>query len=291
MKNKITSIFLLILVVLISLVYKEYQSFNDFYDDKLDIYFIDVGQGDAELITTPKGSVILIDGGPSNNLSYEISNLLPFWIDRINLVIVSHSHADHISGLIDIFDRYRIDCILYDDFDEPISNIEKHLRQTIYDKPRIKSFTSKDSPPIVSGCLDRDEHLSMINYVNPQITDKQKNQNLESIVTLLSDGSFDILFTGDAENEEQANIINNINMDIEILKVPHHGASDSFYSDFVKKLQPELAIISVGKDNSYKHPNQSVLDAYKKMDIPVFRTDLKGTIHIKEKDNYWWLVN
>jgi len=285
MKNQIKSIFVLILVILVSLVYKEYPSFKNFYDDNLDIYFINVGQGDAELITTSQGSVILIDGGPSNNLSYEISNLLPFWIDYINLVIVSHSHADHISGLIDMLDRYRINCILYDDTDDPISNTEKELREKIYDNP------TKDSPPIVSGCLNKDDTLSVTNYANPNGADKQKNQNLESIVTLISDGSFDVLFTGDAENEEQVNIIDMINTDIEILKVPHHGASDSFYGDLIEKLKPELAVISVGKDNSYKHPNQSVLDAYEKMNIPVFRTDLKGTIHIKEKDNYWWLVN
>src|SRR3990167_1424267 len=233
----------------------EYPKQVNYSDNLLHAYFLDVGQGDSALIKLPDKKLILIDGGPSESIISEISAIIPFYVDTLDLVIISHSHADHISGLIPILNKYRINCLVYKDNDKVISEVESELRRLIEEKGVVKGedcFTSEFA-------VVKNFFLAEKDYA--KIKESELNENLESIISLVSYSHFDILYTGDAEIPVQQALFDSITTDIEVLKVPHQGARDSYYPAFLKKLKPEIAIISVGK-NQWGHPHTETLNGY-----------------------------
>jgi len=274
--TKITKAILVVIMVFLAGVFNEYPRYKDYYDNMVHVYFFDVGQGDSILLKTPDRKLILIDGGGDDSVIYRISEVLPFWIKKIDYVVVTHPHADHIFGLISVINQYKVGCIQYDDFLSPISTIEDEFRDV-----------SKKLNLISKSCIN--DVLEHYEVNSAEITDKG-NPNMRSIISMYTYKDFDVLFTGDAEILVQAQILPFLSKDIEVIKVPHHGSMDSFYKPLLTTLKPEVAVISVGKNNRYRLPSQDTIDGYENSGIKVFRTDLDSTVEVISDGDLWSVV-
>ncbi len=264
-----------------------------FNDGKLHVVFCDVGQGDAIYIRTPSGKDILVDGGPSDRVLNCLSRHMPFWDKTIDLMILSHPHADHITGLISVLDRYSL--IYY--ASEKVENLN-FLQTRLQDKLAAKNLTAnylKTGDRIVfSDKIEIKTFWPDKNAVEKYtIASKSANFDLDAnglcLVQLLSFADFKLLLTGDTD----ISVLNRIEKeigDVDILKVAHHGSKTGTNSQFLDEITPEIAIISVGKDNKYGHPTKEVLDLLEEKKIKTLRTDENGEVEIIV-DREKWMLN
>ncbi len=291
-KSKLPLYIASFLIFALTFLLVEYPKFHKYNDGLLHIYFLDVGQGDSELIKTPSKKLILIDGGPKTNLGDTISAELPFNKNRIDLIIISHSHADHITGLIDILANYEVGCMVYDWQDKSESETETELRNEI-NLQKIKVVTTADlnKNQIPSSCFsDPDVNLSIysLRNINELTEDELKNdQNFESNMVLLDYKNFETLFTGDAEIEAQEILIQYLTDDIEVLKAAHHGSFNGLYAPLIDKLKPNFSVISAGQGNRYGHPDIETLSEYQQSGLEYARTDLNGTVEVSSSGETW----
>ena len=278
-KTKIKKYCIAFIILILAGLINELPKYKDYYDGLLHVYFFDVGQGDSILIKTPDRKLILTDGGYNDYVMYRLSDVLPFWVNYIDYVVVSHSHADHIFGLISLVENYGIGCVQYNDISNSISKVEDEFRSILLSNG---IFVSND-------CIDgKMEYFIPGDVNNPNGLD-DSNPNLSSLISIYTYKDFDLLLTGDAEIPEQTVALPRFSKDIEIIKVPHHGSFDSFYRPLLLALKPEAAVISVGKNNSYHLPSKLTLKGYEDLGINVFRTDLDGTIEVVS-DGYLWSI-
>jgi competence protein ComEC len=241
----------------------------------LEVNFFDVGQGDSFFIETPKRQQILIDGGPTSAILEKLGQAMPFWDRTIDLLILSHPEKDHLSGLIEILKRYRVENILWTGVIRDIPEYKEW--SMLLQKEGAEIFLAKTGQKISSQGF-----VMEILYPFEELAGKEfKNSNNTSIVAKLVFGENSFLFTGDAEEDvEKELIIKKLSIDSDILKIAHHGSKTSSSDDFVKLVSPKIAVISAGKGNSYGHPHKEVLDVFAKYGIKILRTDLQGDIKI-----------
>ena len=263
---------LISLVILLGGVFT-YKSAS-FNDGKLHIVICDVGQGDAIYIRTPSGKDILVDGGSNDNVLNCLSNHMPFWDKTIDLIVLSHPHADHLTGLISVLDRYSL--IHYATENVQISGV---LHKKLQDKLAEKNITANY---LKMG--DRIEFSDQTKFETfwPDENSLEKNiiaSENNSLVQLLSYGDFEFLLTGDIDVSILNKIENEIG-DIDVLKVSHHGSKTGINGEFLSTVTPELAVISVGKENKYGHPAWQTIDFLKKYSVEIFRTDKNGEVEI-----------
>lgn len=243
-----------------------------FGDKMLKVVFCDVGQGDATLIRTPEGFDILIDGGPNNDILLCLSENMPFWDKRLDLVILTHPDSDHYSGLIPVVREYEIASFATSFTPEDAAGF-KTLRQILSDKGVEERFVCQEDrisfPDMVS--------LEIVWPRSCTIASTDKNDN--SVVALLKYGKFEVLITGDAE-VGVGKFYQDMVGDIDILRIPHHGSKDGIDEDYIDAVKPEYAIISVGGSNRYGHPVDEILDLLKSQDIKTLRTDEDGDVAV-----------
>jgi competence protein ComEC len=239
----------------------------------LQVIFLDVGQGDAILIERGSNQ-ILIDGGPSGQkLLEKLGKHIPFWDRKIEIVIATHPDADHIGGLIDLMRTYKIGEII-DTQTKSESQLYKKYRETI-DEKNISEANGVADTNIKIGENAEMKIISPPANYNPN----EKDTNLNSVVTRLSFGENSFLFTGDLPSEgEQALIKSGENINSRVLKIGHHGSKYSGGEEFLKAVNPEDAIISVGANNRYGHPAPEIIGRLKNMKINILRTDEKEDI-------------
>lgn len=239
----------------------------------LSVTFFDVGQGDAEFIEAKDGTQILIDGGPNNKILSLLTSRMP-WHDRsIDAVIITHPHADHITGLIDVFERYDVDMIFE-------SGASYHTAESIELERLIEAEGAERivvDGPLAFQFFDG----ARIQFLSPRESfegkDIKKIHDAMLVSQLIYQGR-KILFMGDAEkNIEHSLGAEGVLNDVDILKVGHHGSKTSTTGNFLRIIQPEYAVISVGK-NRYGHPHQDVLSRLNAFHAKILRTDIKGTI-------------
>lgn len=221
----------------------------------LKIYFIDVGQGDSTLIITPKGKKILIDGGEGKN---EI--LLPYLLDRginkIDYIIISHFDSDHCNGLIEVMEKIKVGKVLVSK--QPEESEEYRNILEIIKRKNIEACVVKAQDRIT---IEKDLY---INILNPAGKLEFKDLNNNAIVAKLIYKNFSMLFTGDIEKAEE-NIAQKYknNLKSTILKVAHHGSKTSTNEEFLKYVEPQIALIGVGENNKFGHPNQQIIEKLK----------------------------
>ncbi|PIP56605.1 hypothetical protein COX05_02225 [candidate division WWE3 bacterium CG22_combo_CG10-13_8_21_14_all_39_12] len=255
------------------------------------IVFINVGQGDAAFIETVDGFQILIDTGFDSRAVSALGSILPPWDKSIDLVILTHLHADHVGGLRDISNGYKITKVLVNvqNYD---SSIVAELKEVLSRDSigSVEEFVAGESIIIPSGVT-----LNAIWPKSSYITSREVSTddiNDTSIVVVLDMFGVKTLFSGDLElgREEFAHLLNIIG-DIDILKVPHHGSAFSVSNRSLDWLQPEVAIVSVG-ENSYGHPHSDALGLMQRYGVNVYRTDVYGnvTIDVKESDSSYRTV-
>lgn len=240
----------------------------------LKVKFFDIGQGDSIFIETPQKHQILIDGGPSNKVAEKLGKEMPFWDKTIDLVILTHPDYDHLRGLLDVLDYYKVKNIMWTGELSEGKTFESW--QEKIKKEGAKITLAKAGAKIIAG-------NSRIDILYPLELPKKdsQNNNETSIVTRLVFGTIEFLFTGDINREiEQAIIFNNQSIEADILKVSHHGSRSATSPEFLANVKPEIAVISVGANNSYSHPHQEVLSNLAEFGIKVMRTDLIGDVTI-----------
>lgn len=244
----------------------------------LSVDFFDVGQGDSIFIETSFGHQILIDGGPSASVISKLANEIPFFDRTIDLVILTHPEKDHIFGLLEVLKRYKVDNILWTGVKNDSGEYAEWIRLLKQSGANVK-IAQVGERIIIS-----DKSKIFIDILNPENDLSEKNfldLNNTSIVSLLSFGNNSFLFTGDISEKEEINLLKKgLLKKSDVLKVGHHGSKTSTSNNFLEIVSPKFAVISVGKDNTYGHPNSEVLERLNKFGIQIFRTDKSGDIKI-----------
>jgi len=242
----------------------------------LEVNFFDVGQGDAIFIETSQSQQVLIDGGPGSKILEKLGKEIPFWDRDIDLIILTHPEADHLSGLIEVLKKYKVENILWTGTirDTP----EYKEWEELIKEEGAKIFIASNGQKIK---ITKGISIDILFPFEGAEGKELENSNDTSIVSRLVLGYNSFLFTGDISEIAEKEIIGKtMEIDSDVLKVAHHGSRYSSSEDFLKEVSPEIAVISVGKDNSYGHPTQEVLENLNKYGIRVLRTDEAGDIKI-----------
>ncbi len=270
MKKKIyVTFYLFIFCILTWFLLFKFGNDGDFY-----ISFLNVGQGDAIFIQTPDKFQVLIDGGPDNSVLSELSKLMPFYDREIDLLAFTHPQNDHIFGLLEVLKRYRVKNIIF-------SNVIYNNKT--YDE--IKKIIKKKNINVIDPVAGKRLKLGNIAFLDVLYPFKSAdgikvdNPNDVSLSLRLDYLGKRFLFSGDAELKEELDLVGSeINLDVDILKLNHHGSKTSNSKLFLESTTPEIAIISVGEKNSYNHPSDIVLKRLK--NTLILRTDYNGRIDI-----------
>jgi competence protein ComEC len=260
----------------------------------LEVHFFNVGQGDAIFIETPSRHQILIDGGPSSTILEKLGKEMPFYDKSIDLMVLTHPEHDHISGLLEVLKKYKVDNILWTGVLRDTAEFRKWGKLIKEEKANIK-IAEAGQKIIFSTRLGLVDKYIEILYPFENLEGKTvKNTNNTSIIARLVFNKNSFLFTGDAyESGEKKLLGKERDINSNVLKVGHHGSKTSSSEEFLKKVLPEIAVISVGGDenvkgldcdnkkrNKYGHPSCRVLERLGKFDIKVLRTDKLGDIKI-----------
>lgn len=241
------------------------QITKDFISDNsqnLKVYFFDVGQADSILVIN-ENQTMLIDAGNNEDGNLLVENLNTLGITKIDYLIGTHPHEDHIGGMDEVIKNFEIGTIYMPKVQTNTKTFEDALDAVANKNLSITTPKINDSFKIGSA------ECKILS-----VGDNGKNLNSCSIVIQMKFDKLTYMFTGDAEKEIEEEILKKYsNLKVNILKVAHHGSDTSSSENFIKAVAPELAIISVGKDNSYKHPNEIVLDRLKDIGSKLYRTD------------------
>ncbi|MBU2109914.1 MBL fold metallo-hydrolase [Patescibacteria group bacterium] len=243
--------------------------------DGLLVVFLDVGQGDAIFIEAPNGNQVLIDGGPNKAVLRQLSKIMPFYDRSIDMIIESHPDSDHINGLVEVLRRYKVGLVM----ESGVVNDNQAYKsiQEIIEEKGIQKVLARRGTRINFG----DGIYMDIMFPDRDVSGLETN--MASVVARLVYRESEFLFTGDSPRsiEQYLVSIGKENLQSDILKISHHGSDTSTSEMFLGYVDPEYAVISVGKDNKYGHPRQEVLDLLNQFDVKILRTDESGTIKIK----------
>ncbi len=239
---------------------------------------IDVGQGDSSLIQVNNKN-ILIDAGPYESKDYLINYLKNLNIKTLDYVIATHPHEDHIGSMNSIIKTFNINNFLAP---KVYHNTESFL--SMVNELNKKSLKINIIKKGTDDFIDLGNNTKV--YVFSPIKDTYDNLNNYSPIIKIVYGNTSFLFTGDAEEDlEKEVLITNSNLSSNVLKIAHHGSSTSTTENFLSAVSPNISVISVGINNSYKHPSIKTLNLLEKYNIKYYRTDEDGTIIIKSDGN------
>lgn len=267
MKKVFLTVSVLLLLLSSILIYQNIT----YNDNKLHVVVCDVGQGDVIFIRTPNGSDILIDGGPDDSVLSCLSKHMPFWDRTLEIVILTHPDADHVTGLIDVIKRYKV--------------IRFHTSKTHTDTAVYAQFlkTLKDRKIKQNYLWQGDKFTFADGLIMETLWPIEDWQGLTtnsfSIAELLTYKNFTVLLTGDLD-AEQMEEVDDLAGKINLLKVPHHGSRFGLTSGILDILDPNLSVISVGKTNKYGHPTDFILDLLKSSNTKILRTDQNGEVEV-----------
>jgi beta-lactamase superfamily II metal-dependent hydrolase len=248
---------------------------------RLQIYALDVGQGDSLLIISPGGKHVLIDAGVPQAGDEVVAALQKYGAQGLDLAVATHPHADHIGGMRRVLDQFPVQNFLDSGQDYASATYERMIKAL-----RDKGVRFIEAEKGQTFDLEAGVKLEVL---NPQgrgqwITEVRQGgsvENANSVVLRLSYGDFAMLFTGDAEAETEAQMTDGgESLRAQVLKVGHHGSRHATSREFLAAVRPQAAIISCGADNKYGHPSQPLLDRLRRDKVQVYRTDLQGEIAI-----------
>lgn len=252
------------LLVLLALIYwgATQLVLNPFRQNNVYFFiFLDVGQGDSMLIKSPDGATLLMDLGPDISALAEAGKYLDK--RRLDYLFISHGDADHIGGIYDLNERYEIGAIVGS--------------KGLLDQRPFSSLRLAKVPESFGCCL---KILPLSHSI------KAGDSNSDSQAYLIQFGDFKLLSAGDLPAQQELEIAKQAG-DVSIVKIGHHGSKTSTSGEFLDTVRPQLAIISVGKDNKYGHPHPETLNLLAAKKINYLRTDISGTVIIKSDGKSW----
>lgn len=233
----------------------------------LSVHYLDVGQGDSIFIELPQNKTMLIDAATAEYGDGIAKYIYEQGYEKIDYLIATHPHADHIGGMKAVVEKFKIDKI-YMPKASTTTKTYKNLLQAIKDKG-LKINTAK------AGITIAQSTNLKIDILAPN-SDSYDELNNYSAVIKITYGDRAFLFMGDAEQLSEQEITADVKADV--LKAGHHGSSSSTSEEFLARVNSTAAVISCGKDNSYGHPHKETLEALEKAGIEIYRTDTMGTI-------------
>ncbi len=268
-------------------------------DSNLHLIACDVGQGDAILMVY-KNTQILTDGGlPNGKVTECLSRHLPFWDREIEVVVNTHPQLDHYGGLIEVFKNYKVDIFVANSLDA--SATEYQVLKKEVGSQGVRVIDPMSGLTIRSGLISYDIFWPTHQFLEENgagqalgllggFTSK-RDPNDFSVQAILSLGEFDALLTGDIGSNIGDLVIPNLPMrTMEYIKVPHHGSKNGLTADYLKAIEPRVAVISDGRNNRYGHPHEEILKILRDYDIKILRTDEMGDIEIVSDGKKFWLV-
>ena len=239
-------------------------------DHELRVSFLNVGQGDAIFIESPTGIQVLIDGGRDRSVLRELSTVMP-WYDRsIDLVIATHPDADHITGLIDVLDRYDVGAVIESSV-RGDTDLWRVLKGVIAAEGAARAVAMRGQMIDLGGG-------ARLEILFPDRAVPQVEKNAGSIVARLVYGDTAFMFTGDSPIpiEKYVAALGGSALKSDVLKVGHHGSRTSSSREFVEAVHPKSAVISRGCDNTYGHPHKEAIELFAELHIPTFDTCTNG---------------
>lgn len=241
-----------------------------------EIYFLNVGQGDSEMIVFPGNVKVLIDGGPNKKILENIPKILSYFDRRIDLVIMSHAQADHFGGLLEILKRYRVGAFVW----SGIKNDTESFRelQKVLDENNILQIIIAENDKIKYQNND----LRVI--YPPQNIGSIKDINDAALVLKFESKNGSALFMADIGKKIEQELAAKYDLSSDILKVGHHGSKYSSFVGFLNEVNPKISVIEVGK-NSYGHPSKDALARLADAGSKIFRTDKNGIIKLVLSDD------
>lgn len=258
--------------------FKEY-----FRPHLLKVSFYNVGQGDSIFIETPDRYQILVDGGRGHKVLEEIGNDMPFYDRTIDLIIPTHPDSDHISGLVDVLERYEVKNVLIPRIPSETLAYNRLLEDIGREGAAVRELVRQENIQkiILPG------NVSM-EILNPLQGERYENNNDSSAVTIFQYDSVGFFLLADVSAKKEEKLIPLIPKGIEVLKVAHHGAQSSLNFNFLKAVSPQLSVISVG-ENNYGHPSPEVLKTLSALGSKIWRTDREGTLTIYSDGKTYWV--
>jgi competence protein ComEC len=251
------------------------------YGNQLLVAFLDVGQGDSIFIRTPSNRVILVDGGgtfKSAHGEYNVGEkiVVPYLrnegVRQIDMLVLSHPDQDHMMGLFSVLHEVPVKSILIPGFPDESESYKEFL--ALVQEKKIPLYLAHKGD---RWDVDQGLSLQIINPPSPYIRGTRRDVNANCIVFELDYGKHSFLFTGDVEGEVEPLMQSSLHP-VDVLKVAHHGSKYSTSTTFLQTVHPRYAIISVGKNNRYGHPDQEVLERLEQEGAHIFRTDESGAV-------------
>lgn len=250
------------------------------------VIFFDVGQGDAILLRNIEGKNILIDGGPDNLVVKKLGKFLPYFSRRLDFVVLSHYHDDHVTGLIESWHRYKIGTLILAQGAK--SGAIQDLLLSLLDEQDRNDKTKRESETeIIYLETWAQYNLDSCNlfFLNPRFLEIPENDN-NSLITKLNCPNLDFLFSGDNEIEverallEAEDFLKNLGIEIQtdVFKASHHGSKTSNSYEFLKSLSAKIFVISAGLNNRFNHPAQEILERVEEIGLFIKRTDINSDI-------------
>jgi len=278
LKKNFSIILKITLVLLIFNLFNWLLIFFFLKQDLAKINFLNVGQGDSELINTKTGN-ILIDAGPNKKVLEGLKKAMPFYDKYLDIVILSHPNIDHFLGFFDVLKAYKVRAVILSNISYPLKDYQNLIKEL-----------QERNIPLIKGIkgttinLGEDQKIAILSpeKLNSSLV------NQDSMICSYANKISEVLFLGDSDSKKEKEILKYLDGSkylYRILKVAHHGSKNTTSEDLLKKFQPNFAIIEVGKNN-YSHPHPSVLERLEKFKIKVFRTDLDGLIQFSFDKNY-----
>ncbi len=236
-----------------------------------EVHFINVGQADSALIVC-EGKTMLIDGGNVADSSFLYSYLKKYSVDVLDYVVLTHAHEDHVGGLPGAMRYADVGAVIAPDAASD-SKCYKDFETAVAEQGLSIEHPEPGERFKLGG--------SVVEIFGP-ISNNAEELNNTSVILKITYGEISVLFTGDAEYEEEQSVLNaGVNLESTVMKAPHHGSDTSSSYSFLREVMPEYIVISCGYNNTYGHPHESVLSRYAALGAEVYRTDRHGTVILK----------
>lgn len=255
-------------------IFAQHYSAQEYGDDGvLRLWFFDVGQGDAIMIDTPQHQQILVDGGPSEVVLSRLAKALPLSDKELDLLIITHNHSDHLTGVNAILQHYKVNQIWLTGAIHTTETFRRTLQ--IINDQHIPTKTVRAGEMVSYGDLS-----GIIIYPLEDLTGQApEDQNTASIVSYWQYGQISWLLTGDLPAAQEGELLQRgLVKQATILKVAHQGSKNSSAEEFLRAVRPEVSVIFAGKNNQFGHPHQTTLEHLRQIGTKIFRTDQDRTI-------------
>lgn len=259
-----------------------------FFDGKFHVVFCDVGQGDAIFLRTPRGVDILVDGGPNDSVLSCLSRHMPFWDKTIELVLLTHPHADHFTGLIDVLDRYTVIAFNTEKLANNTTGFRHFSEKFKAGKTKSRFVSTGDTFRTKDGVVlyVLSPSRAFLSATAPEGIISESGE-FASLVLIVSFGTLDVLLSGDSQIDGLREALGGQLPPIEVFQVPHHGSKNGLNETLLEALRPRVAVISVGKNNRYGHPHSEILRKLGDQNVRIFRTDRDGEVEVVSDGEKW----